>query len=162
PPDEGLPQVPPDAPPVDDSGLEERGPSLEVVKAQGEGSALVRATEPLLSHIRSRLVRGTTLELSFRLAVKARVRLLAKRHASVVASTPMRTLKAGRHSLLLRLSVRRWPTKLDLQTHALAPLPTASTREPGTNIVTTSLVSPNALGRLTSLSPFLLGAGQLF
>jgi hypothetical protein len=29
---------------------------------------------------------------------------------------------------LLKLSRRSWPTKLDLQTHALAPLPTESLR----------------------------------
>ncbi len=52
----------------------------------------------------SRLVHGTTLELRFHLAVKARVRLLAKRHKQLVASTPTRTLAAGSRKLLLRLN----------------------------------------------------------
>ena len=82
-----------------------------------------------------------TLELRFHLAVKARVRLLAKRHKKVVASTPTRTLAAGNRKLLLRLNPRSWPTKLDLQTHALAPLPTvtATGGGAGSKTVTTSL-----------------------
>ena len=47
---------------------------------------------------------ATTLELRFHLAVKARVRLLAKRRKQLVASTPMRTLAAGNRKLLLRLN----------------------------------------------------------
>jgi len=96
--------------------------------------------------VHTRLVHGTTLELSFHLAVKARIRLIAKRHARVVASTATRTLRAGKRSLQLLLNVHRWPTKLELQTHALAPLPTASTRGAGVETVSTSLAFPKALG----------------
>jgi hypothetical protein len=141
--DEGVPQQPPDAPPVNNSGLEESTPppggAYEPAK-NTEQFATVAV--PLLSHVHSRLVHGTTLELRFHLAVRARVRLLAKRRGSVVASTPTRTLKAGNRSLLLQLNLHRWPTKLSLQTHALAPLPTASTREAGVESVSTSLVFP--------------------
>jgi hypothetical protein len=142
PPDEGLPQVQPDAPPADDSGLTEGGPSTggPVEKPQEQRFAAV--TVPLLSSIHTR-VRGTTLELSFRLAVKARVRLLARRHASVVASTPMRTLGAGKRTLTLRLNRNRWPTKLELQTHALAPLPQESTRSSSVESVSTRLAFPD-------------------
>jgi hypothetical protein len=148
PPDEGVPQEQGDAPPLDDSGLEEAPPV-------SSGSALTKAvavnqfatvTVPLLSDVHTRLIHGTTLELSFRLAVKARIRLLAKRHARVVASTATRTLKAGKRSLQLLLNIHRWPTKLELQTHALAPLPTASTRGTGVETVSTSLAFPKALG----------------
>ena len=69
--------------PPDDSGLIEEPP-------HGYGGALAEATAarrsnprsrlPLLSDLHTRLVHGTTLELRFHLAVKARVRLLAKRH----------------------------------------------------------------------------------
>ena len=168
PPDEGLPAVPPDAPPVDDSGLEEFKPVQEDIKSAAPTETFATVTVPLLSDMRSRLVRGTTLELSFHLAVKARVRLLAKRHTQVIASTPTQTLRAGAHSLSLRLDRHRWPTKLDLQTHALAPLPTRSTREAGTNTVSTSLAFPNARGGLPNalggLVPLLpaLGSGHLF
>jgi hypothetical protein len=141
PPDEGVPQVAPDTVPEDDSGL----PTSVASSSTGSvledlpGPIETRVTVPLLSHIRSRLVHGTTLELGFHLAVKARVRLLAKRRSSVVASTPMRTFAAGNRKLLLRLNAHRWPTKLDLQTHALAALPTASTRGAGNDTVSTQM-----------------------
>ncbi len=140
PPDQGLPQVVADAPPPDTSGLDEETPP-----PTGEiEPASVRSTEskvqlPLLSRLHSRLIDGSTLQLSFHLAVKARVRLLAKRKARVVAATPTRTLKAGNRQLLLRLSARSWPTKLSLQTHALAPLPlVSSVTGEGANITTES------------------------
>jgi hypothetical protein len=118
-------------------------------------------TVPLLSDLHTRLLHGTTLELSFRLSVKARVRLLAKRHSTVVASTAIRTLKAGNRSLLLQLNIHRWPTKLALQTHALAPLRTVSTRESGaeTDTVSSSLAFPNTRG--LSHAAGLLGSGLL-
>jgi hypothetical protein len=128
--DQGLPQVTPDAPPEDNSGLHEEalqlGSFAEVKVAPAESKVRV----PLLSHFHSRLIHRTTLELGFRLAVKARIRLLAKRRKELVASTALKTFKAGNHSLLLRLDPKRWPTKLSLQTHALAPLPTVTVKEP--------------------------------
>jgi hypothetical protein len=136
--DEGLPQIVPDAPPPDTSGLTEAQitkPGLIEIPTANESK--VRA--PLLSYIHSRLRHGTTLELSFHLAVKARVKLVAKRKKLVVASTPVRTLAQGTRKLLLALNRRRWPTKLDLQTHALEPLPLVSTRLPGNNTVGTGM-----------------------
>jgi hypothetical protein len=138
--DAGIPTVPPDAPPVDDSGLLGEAPALPApIELPSSSTNEVKVPVPLLSNVRSRLVHGTTLELSFHLTVKARVRLLARRQRRVVASTPMRTLGAGAHRLLLRLQRRSWPTKLDLQTHALAPLPTTSSRGAGPNTVGTGL-----------------------
>jgi hypothetical protein len=152
PPDEGVPQVAPDALPEDDSGLpaEETEFSDGSTIAEAPPTAETRVAVALLSKVRSRLVHGSTLELAFHLAVKARVRLLAKRHSSVVASTPTHTLAAGNRKLLLRLNPRRWPTKLDLQTHALAPLPTASTRGSGTDTVSTDF-------RVLPRTPFFTG-----
>lgn len=138
--DEGLPQVVPDAPPPDDSGLVETQASRAgLTEVPPATESKVRAA--LVSNIHSRLVHGTTLELSFHLAVKARVRLIAKRKKKTVASTPMRTLAGGNRKLLLPLNRRRWPTKLSLQTHALAPLPLVSTRLPGNNTVGTGVVA---------------------
>jgi hypothetical protein len=147
PPDEGVPQVVPDAPPVDNSGLNEEVPGITVEKGNStpEQPAMVRVA--LLSDVHTKIRDRTTLELRFHLAVKARVRLVAKRHRSIVARTAMSTLAAGSHRLLLRLDAHRWPTKLDLETHALAPLPIASTRGAGNDTVSTeSLAFPNALG----------------
>ena len=124
PPDLGLPQQPPDAPPPDTSGLVEPGiheaGRLEAPKAPPVESNKV--TLPLLSHVRSRLLHGRTLELSFHLSVKARMRLVARRRRKVVAETAALTLKAGNRHLLLGLDPHRWPTKLALQARALEPL----------------------------------------
>jgi hypothetical protein len=124
--DLGLPQETPDAPPPDTSGLVEGfaipGGTIEETKAPTEG----KVTLPLLTHLHSRLIRGTTLELRFHLAVKARVRLVAKRRSRVVAATPNKTFQGGNRKLTLRLNPRNWPTKLSLQTRALAPLPVVS------------------------------------
>jgi hypothetical protein len=139
--DQGLPQTPPDTLPADSSGLPE-GPPEESSVTEAEPVQEVRRAVALLTHVHSHL-HGTVLELHFHLAVKARVRLLAKRAKKVVAQTPMRTLKAGNHSLSLHLNIHRWPTKLALKTHALAPLPTVAVGKGlGENVVSTSLAFP--------------------
>jgi hypothetical protein len=137
PPDEGVPAVVPDAPPVDDSGLPGELKASQAVLVETTTEPESRVTVPLVSHIRTRLVHGSTLRVSFHLAVKARVRLLAKRKRKIVARTPERTFASGNRKLDVRLDPRRWPTKLDLKGHALAPLPTTSTRGPGVNSVGT-------------------------
>jgi hypothetical protein len=148
PPDEGVPQETLDTLPIDDSGLEEpHAPSAAALTVKlTPVNTFAEVELPLLSHERTRIIHGTTLELTFHLAVKARIRLIAKRHKSVVASTSMQTLKAGNRSLELKLNRNRWPTKLELQNHALAPLPTASTRGAGVETVVTSAVFSNDLG----------------
>jgi hypothetical protein len=136
--DAGVPQVQPDAPPPEESSPPAEpltGSLAESTAAAIQASVAV----PLLSRVRTRLVRGSTLELSFHLAAKARVRLVARRRRRVVASTAMHTLGAGNHKLLLALNVKQWPTKLDLQTHALEPLPTISIRGAATTTVGTGL-----------------------
>jgi hypothetical protein len=143
--DQGLPQLPPDTIPIDNSGSEEQ-PRSEPLPEEKPQPRKVQV--PLLSHVHSRLIHGSTLELRFHLAVRTRLRLIAHRHRAVVASTPTRTLKAGNRSLTLRLDPRRWPTKLNLETHPLAPLPTVTQTGPIQETVTsTSLVFPSALGR---------------
>jgi hypothetical protein len=144
PPDQGLPQVPPDAPPPDTSGLVEEGPSTPP-PIESKAPSEAKITAPLLSHVHSKLIHGSTLQLTFHLAVKARVRLVAKRRRSIVAATPKRTLGGGTHTLMLKLDPRRWPTKLSLETHALAPLPlVSSVTGEGANIgtLTTSMRAP--------------------
>ena len=141
--DEGVPQVQPDAPPPDDSGLlGEPPPSLGTLPENAKEPE-ARVHVPLLSRIHSRVVHGSTLELRFHLAVKARIRLIARRKRTVVASTPRRVLHAGRQRLLLRLDPHRWPTKLQFQTHALAALPTvpAGGGGGGSQTVSTSFVT---------------------
>jgi hypothetical protein len=152
--DSGIPPVVPDAPPVDDSGLPGEAPAGTNPLTESAPPSELRVPVALLSHIRTKLIHGTTLELRFHLAVRARVRLLAKRRSRTVASTPMRTLASGNRSLSLRLDRRRWPTKLDLQSHALAQLPTVSTQGAATTTISTGF------GSLTHI-PLLTGPGPL-
>ena len=146
--DQGLPQVAADAPPPDTSGLVEAPPDYGAFAETKGAPVETKIQAALLSDEHSRLLHGSTLELRFHLAVKARVRLLAKRRKQLVASTPTRTLAAGNRKLLLRLNPHEWPTKLSLQTHALAPLPTSTVKEAaggpehsgaGSNTVSTGL-----------------------
>jgi hypothetical protein len=131
PPDEGVPQDQPNTLPADNSGLLGEPPASLGALPENPKERPLMMRVALLSHIHSRLVRGSTLELRFHLAVKARVRLLARRKRKVVASTPRRVLRAGNRRLLLTLDPRRWPTRLQLQTHALAPLPSVPAGEGG-------------------------------
>jgi hypothetical protein len=151
--DESLPEVPSVTLPENDSGTEEApAPPPAKLEKTPVAEPFLNVIVPLVSDVHTRLVDRTTLKLSFRLSVKARVRLIAQRKHAIVASTARQTLAAGSHSLLLRLNVRRWPTKLDFQTRALAPLKTVSTRESGsaTESVSTSLRFLNAHGLLSA------------
>jgi hypothetical protein len=143
--DESTIQTPLDTLPEDDSGAKEGESTTEFAKIVAvPEEPFARVAVPLLSHVRSHLIGRTTLELSFHLAVKARLQLLAKRHKRVVAKTPMKTFKAGNRSLLLRLNPRQWPTSLSLKEKPLAPLPTVSTRESSSS---TDTVEASELGR---------------
>ena len=73
-------------------GSKNRDPQLEDLAAARPGARRGSPRSPCrCSRICARrLIDGTTLELSFHLAVKARVRLLAKRRRKVVASTATR------------------------------------------------------------------------
>ncbi len=112
--DEGIPQIQSDTQPEEE--LEAKAEPKENVKKPGKHV-------PLISGVRSRVLAGGTLELTFRLAVKARVRLVAMNGKRIVAATPQRTLHAGRRSLRLKLNRRHWPKHIELETHPLAPLP---------------------------------------
>ena len=98
PPDQGLPQVVADAPPPDTSGLNEEGFVVpKFVKGEeSKPSSESKVQLPLLSRLHSKLIHHTTLQLSFHLAVKARVRLLAKRNGRLVAVHP-HAHPEGRH-----------------------------------------------------------------
>jgi hypothetical protein len=143
PPDAGVPQEPSDEVPEDNSGEAAFIRHEEVIKAPPAEPAKVPV--PLLTHVRTRVVHRTHLVLSFHLAVKATVRLLALRRKRVVAKTPVRTLNAGARKLELRLDPKRWPEHLKLQTHALAPLPTQTTASPNVNAVSTAFAAPARL-----------------
>jgi hypothetical protein len=118
PPDNSLPVVPPTTLPEDNSGAElERTaePLPEVIS-----EPLPERIPPLYANVHSKVVDGHILVLSFVLSARAHVRLLARRQGKVVARTKRYTLARGHRSVRLPLDPRRWPTKLDLQVHAVA------------------------------------------
>ncbi len=93
-------------------------------KTPSSKSPPVLVPVPLVSQLHTRLIHKTTLEVRFRLVVKARVRLVGRKGSKVVAHTSLKVLAPGMHKLLLKLNRHKWPTKIELQSHALAALPT--------------------------------------
>lgn len=146
--DQGVPAIVPDAPPVDNSGISGEAPPPPASVEQNKKQE-ARVAVPLLSHVHVAVLGRSTLRLSFKLAVKARIKLTAKRGGQVVAATRLQTLRAGNRSLQLQLDPARWPTKLSLYTHALAPLPTISAGNPSIGSLSTSMLGGGPLSRLT-------------
>jgi len=119
PPDDGVPEVLPDEAPEDDSLANQQPPPPVVAPTTsttpGVGEAVKKA---LVSDVRTRLLKGDVLELTFTLSGRAYVQLVASRHGSVVVRSRRETLRKGVHALKVALNPKRWPTKLDL--HATA------------------------------------------
>ena len=101
--------------------------------------------KPLVTDVSSHVVHRFTLELSFRLTVKAHVQLLAKRRNLRVAQTAPRILKAGRHMLMLRLNPHSWPNKLKLNAIPLEALPVVESKGASGQTVAPP-VSANSVG----------------
>jgi hypothetical protein len=115
PPDSGVPVIPPDAPPADDS-LSNQQPA-----PPPSAPPLVAPTSPpkakrgrsLLEHVKSRFVKGRTLVIAFTLTARAHVQVLGRRRHRIVARTRRELLGPGRHRLSLTLNPARWPAKID-------------------------------------------------
>jgi hypothetical protein len=116
PPDDSLPSVPPISLPEDNSGAEL--PAGEPPDELGEIPP-TRRPRPLYSGLHQRLIGKSLLEMTFVLHARAHVRLLARRKGHVVAETPRLTMAKGPRSLRLRLDPERWPSRLDLEVHAV-------------------------------------------
>jgi hypothetical protein len=115
--DDSLPVIAPDSLPEDVSS--EAFQASEETPLSGGAEPLPRHVPPLLSKLHQRIVGGNLLELTFVLRKRARVQLIARREGQVVAQTARYTMGKGAQSLRLRLDPNRWPTKLDLQVHAV-------------------------------------------
>ncbi|HVQ59807.1 MAG TPA: hypothetical protein VMS60_12950 [Solirubrobacterales bacterium] len=113
-PNEAAEQFVPDALPVDDSNLFAPAPIEDAKPVKGK----TKRQPPLLKAIRSELD-GLTLNVSFTVTRPAKVALIAKRGGAIVARTPKRRFGRGRHTLSLRLSRERYPTKLSFETKEL-------------------------------------------
>jgi hypothetical protein len=119
--DGGVAQLPSAEAPPDDSLANQQPPPPPPLPTVTAPVQLAR--KPLVTDMHSRVVHNT-LELSFRLTVKAHVQLLASKGHHKVAQTRKETLKAGKHTLSLSLNPRQWPTKLNLKATPLEALPT--------------------------------------
>jgi hypothetical protein len=115
--DDSLPVLAPDSLPEDDSGAYQA--PEEPLPVAGEAEPLPRRVPALLAKLHQRVIGGSMLELSFVLRKKAHVQLIARRKGHVVARTPRYTMAKGAQRLRLRLDPKRWPTKLDLEVHAV-------------------------------------------
>jgi len=130
--DDGTPVVPVTTLPPDNS-LENQLPAETIVEPTLPGAVRKVA---LVSDEKAKLIKGTDkLRFTFKLRAKARVQLVALRRERVgaavrgksgkaakggkvktvtVARSRREVLKAGRRSLIVKLSPRRWPTSLKL------------------------------------------------
>jgi hypothetical protein len=128
--DPGVPQMPPNEPPPDDSlANQEAAPPPPPAATVQQPSTLT--SKALVTDVSTHVVHRYTLELSFELTVKARVQLQASRKSRRVAQTALETLKAGKHTLILRLNPRKWPNKLNLKATPLEALPTVESKGGG-------------------------------
>jgi hypothetical protein len=111
-PNEAAEQSIPDVPPEDDSQL--HAPPVEL--APPPPPANERTCDPVpsaISRVRKPQVRGASrLVVRFRLRRRAKVGLVALRGRRVVARVKVRQMRAGQRRLVLRVSRRRWPTRL--------------------------------------------------
>jgi hypothetical protein len=122
--DESSLQVTPiEAPPEELPAVQSDGPAQTTAPAASN-----RTTKALVTDLSSRIVHRYTLELSFKLTVKARVQLVASHKSRTVAKTAKKTLKAGKHMLTLQLNPHRWPNKLNLKATPLEALPTVEAK----------------------------------
>jgi hypothetical protein len=118
--DGSVPQFTPDAPPIDDS-MRFAPPPAPDPPQQPPRAAPRRRIPALVRDIRVRRQGRTTLVIRFRLARRAQISFLGKRRSRVVARTRRVTRRPGRHTLRMRVSPRRWPTRIDLRTRELRP-----------------------------------------
>lgn len=113
-PDEAAEQVIPDDLPQDDSGLAVPPVDLYPDLPGGVAGASCDRLPSLLTKVKSK-VRGRKrplLEVSFRVARTAKVGMTASRKGKVVSRAKVRKLYKGDRRLTLKLSRKRWPTKL--------------------------------------------------
>jgi hypothetical protein len=111
-PNESVAQAIPDTPPADDSQIFapapvelEREPEPTPTKTIRLKALMFKVTKPAVD-------RRLRLRISFSLRRVASVQLQARRKGRVVARTPLRRLKPGRHTLTVQLARRRWPDAL--------------------------------------------------
>jgi hypothetical protein len=141
-PNESIEQFVSDTPPPDDSEL--FAPPPVAVEAKSTEVPVPEVIPALLKDVNVAR-HGLTVTVSFQLTRLADVQLVAKLHGKAIARTYDERLKAGKHSLSLRLERKRWPSGLSFVTKELTkPKPVPATGSEGSvgtgpNAVTTSV-----------------------
>jgi hypothetical protein len=144
--DGGVPVLPPDLPPVDNSLANQQSPPPPTAPPEQAPAPTVTHTKAkrLVTHVKSRFLRRRVLVISFTLTARAHVQLIGRRKSKIVAKTPRRSLKPGRHQLSLSLDPRRWPTKLQFKATPIgAPAPSESS---GSESSGSEGAGPNSVG----------------
>lgn len=95
--------------PVDDSQL--FAPLAEESTDAEAPLPKVKSIRSAVRSVKSKL-NGTKLVIKFVVVRKARVTIYARRKGRVVAKAKSKVLRPGKHALTLKLSVKRWPTKI--------------------------------------------------
>lgn len=110
-PNEAAEQSIPDDPPEDDSLLNAPPIELQVDDPEDELPQCTRVSA-LVSGVKAKAEGPSKLVVRFRLRRPARIGIVARRAGKVVARAKGRKLKPGKRSLSLRVSAKRWPTRL--------------------------------------------------
>ncbi|MGA9875057.1 MAG: hypothetical protein WBQ21_04540 [Solirubrobacteraceae bacterium] len=114
--DAGLPIIYPYVPPVDDSlANQQQVPPLAPPTEPTTQTVKTKKGKRLVKDVKSKLLHHRTLVISFMLTASAHVQLIARRHGKIVAKTPRKELRGGRHALSLALDPQSWPTKLQFE-----------------------------------------------
>lgn len=115
-PNEAVAQAIPDTPPADDSQLF-APPALEPEPEAPPATTRTVRVKALMAKVgRPKVDRRLRLHLSFTLRRAARVQLQGRRKGKIVARSAFRLLKPGRHTLVIQLNRKRWPTALRFRT----------------------------------------------
>jgi hypothetical protein len=111
-PNEAAEQSIPDTPPEDDSRL--HAPPLEIIPPPPPPQRMIcdPVRSPIANVRKPKVRKGRRLVVRFRLRRTAKVRLVAYHRKRVVARTKLKRLRKGRRSLAVRVSRKRWPTRL--------------------------------------------------
>jgi hypothetical protein len=144
PPDSGIPIIYPNLPPVDDSLINQQTEAAQKTATSSSTSpaASSRRAKPLLERVKSALVHGRTLVISFTLTARAHIRLVGRRKHKIVASTRAESLRPGHHELSLLLNPLAWPTAIQFHATPIGPAPT----EPVTSEPSKSGLPPPPVG----------------
>jgi hypothetical protein len=129
--DPGVPVLPPNEPPVDDSLANQQ---IAPPPTPVSPTPVPTVNLPVALDLHTSVVGRDMLEMTFKLAAEAHVQLLASRGGHVVAKTSRETLRSGKHKLELRLDPRRWPTKIELKAKPLKPLVGPAPSSSGTTV----------------------------